>query len=89
MTLWFRRCYVADILSGKKRDTIRRVGSRLPRVGQEVSLSVGPRPAFARALITSADPVSLAELDQERAAAVQQMYGSDPLVRLRFDLVAP
>lgn len=50
-SLWFKQIYVQPILSGEKNYTVRKEGNRNPSVGEIVSLTVGPRPAFARAKI--------------------------------------
>ena len=86
--LWFKSEFVAPILKGQKTDTIRKDSDRLPVSGEIVSFSVGPRPAFARALIVSVAPVSLSDLDPERRAQVVQSLGKSKqrLVRLTFSV---
>jgi len=88
-TLWFRGCFRAAILRGEKTDTIR-MTCRL-REGEHVALSVGPRPAFARARVTRITRVTLADLCAERRAQVLACYpdlGPAALVwRIEFELV--
>ena len=50
-SLWFKQIYVQPILSGEKNYTVRKEGKRNPAVGETVALTVGPRPAFAKAKI--------------------------------------
>jgi hypothetical protein len=86
-TLWFKSCYVADILAGKKRDTIRRASGRLPMLGETVAFSVGPRTPFARARIAAVEQI--ADLPDWRKNQVVDAYGEVPAdaVRLVFELV--
>jgi hypothetical protein len=85
-TLWFKSCYAPDILAGRKIDTIRKMSNRLPRVGETVAFTVGPRPPFARATITNVEHVS--ELPEWRKKQVVDIYGEIPAdaVRLVFQL---
>ena len=50
-SLWFKQIYVEPILSGKKNYTVRKQAKRNPNKGDIVALTVGPRPAFAKAKI--------------------------------------
>lgn len=83
--LWFKHIYVADILSGIKTDTIRRASPRLPKAGDQVMFSVGPRPPFARALIVSITAVD--GMTRDRQAQVNACLGdtsNHDLVCLEF-----
>ena len=85
-TLWFKQEFVAPILAGMKRDTIRFQSSRLPSIGDVVAFSVGPRPAFARATISHIEDVLPQALTQERAQQLARcaIDETKPLVRLTF-----
>ena len=87
-TLWFKSEFVPDILAGRKTDTIRRASSRLPVAGDIVAFSVGPRPAFAIAVILEVLPVAPAEIASERLQTLARCgTGTDgPLDRLTFAL---
>jgi hypothetical protein len=84
-SLWFKAEFVEAILSGKKRDTIRRASNRLPVVGEQVAFSVGPRTPFTVAEITAITP---ARMNATRRNAVAKLYGNaDNMVMLRFRLL--
>lgn len=88
--LWFKSEFVASILAGEKCDTIRKASSRgLPKVGDVVTFSVGPRPAFARATVLTIEPVLPDDLHVSRKSAVKTIYGDETLalVRLTFRLM--
>lgn len=90
MNMWFRGEYEVPILTGRKRSTVRRASTRLPRVGQEIGLSRGARPAFARAVVTHV--ASLSEMSPQKAAELRACYGEDidlaELRVIRFRLVS-
>jgi hypothetical protein len=90
--LWFKQEFVGSILSGEKRDTIRKASRRLPQAGDIVQFSVGPRPAFARARITAVTPVRHASISAARRAQLARCYEAadpaDDMVRLTFDLLS-
>lgn len=71
-------------LSGTKVDTIRKRHAGLPRLGEVVGLSVGPRRAFATAIVVAVEPVS--ELPAERRDELAAIYGDDArdMVRVSF-----
>ena len=75
-TLWFKSRFVEAILSGAKTDTVRSLQSRSPGVGERVALSVGPRPAFAQAMITGVEEVRAADLGPQRRAEVTRLCGA-------------
>lgn len=90
MTLWFKNIFVADILSGAKRDTMRPISSRkAPRPGDRIKLSVGPRPAFAEAVVESVEIITLRSLPEWRRAQVLACYPDAPpqLRRIAFRVV--
>jgi hypothetical protein len=86
-SLWFKQRYVAPILAGEKRDTVR-LRTRLA-AGDVIGLSVGPRTPFATAEILSVERVTLADLMPERAAEVAALVGeAEYFVRIRFRVLA-
>ncbi len=87
--IWFKKSFVAPILSGEKSDTYRGGGFRKPHVGQMVGLSVGPRLPFATALVTAVEDVDPASIEPSRRAAVAGMCGdtTERLVRVAFRVV--
>jgi len=50
-SLWFKEKYVKPILSGEKNYTIRKKSNRNPNIGEIITLTVGPRPPFAKVKI--------------------------------------
>lgn len=88
-TLWFKQCYVAPILAGEKIDTIRRESNRLPNVGDQVALTVGPRPAFGAAEIVQRELIDLESLTETRRREVLGIYADEtgPMTRLTFRLL--
>ncbi len=100
LTLWFRNDYVDPILAGTKTSTIRRQNGRLPRAGDVVAASVGPRPAFATLKIRSVETLRLIQIDDRlarddgfpnaktlRARLVETYPGETNFVLIRFDVV--
>lgn len=87
-TLWFKGEFVAPILSGEKRDTIRKASTRIPKCGDIVAFSVGPRPAFAKARILSVKKTNPSQLSTSRLAQVAGCYDAsvEQLVRISFEL---
>lgn len=87
-TLWFKFEFVAPILSGEKRDTIRAQSTRLPRVGDVVAFSVGPRTPFAQCVIDRIETVTPDDLPQDRSQQLARcaIDATKPLVRLMFSL---
>lgn len=85
-SLWFKQCFVADILAGRKTDTMRPLSARLPAAGDLVRLCVGPRPPFAEAKIKSVEIIELVSLSAERRGALSRCYRDPPsrLARLVF-----
>jgi len=84
-SLWFKNEYVQPILSGDKKDTIRKSSNHLPKIGEEVELSVGPARVFAKALILSIAPIGA--LSKEREQEVVKIYGSlENLVCVAFNI---
>jgi hypothetical protein len=85
--IWFKGEFVADILSGAKRDTIRQ-WKRLPKVGDVLSCCVGPRPPFALVRVESVEVAR--DIEPARRAALFSIYGPlvpVDLVRITFSLV--
>lgn len=82
---------MTDILSGAKSDTIRKASKRLPGIGEVVTLCVGPRPAFAHALIVKIEPIDPRKLPKWRRDQVLGCYAgmSGTFCRLSFRLVTP
>ncbi len=111
LTLWFRNDYVDPILAATaplsppwyaatKTSTIRRQNGRLPRAGDVVAASVGPRPAFATLKIRSVETLRLIQIDDRlarddgfpnaktlRARLVETYPGETNFVLIRFDVV--
>jgi hypothetical protein len=85
-SLWFKATFVKPILSGQKTDTIRRASNRLPAVGDQIALSVGPREPFATAEVLSVEPAVMSASKREKVA---KLYGDDldNMVTIRFRLV--
>jgi hypothetical protein len=85
-TLWFKSEFVVPIMSGEKRDTIRRRSNRLPRAGEVVAFSVGPRPAFAHAVVESVE--SVGHIQALRRDRLHELIGEGgDMVRIRFTLL--
>lgn len=90
MNLWFPQKYVAAILDGSKRDTVRSLNRQNNKlvVGERVRMSVGPRPAFATALITKLERLTWAELSDEKRQELVGLGMQDDgrvLLRVSFD----
>jgi len=87
-SIWFKQCYVADILSGAKRDTIRAPKRAPPEVGSIVALSVGPVRPFATARVIDVSPIKASALEPARRAELRALYGKAkvPLIRIQFEL---
>lgn len=85
-TLWLKSEYVAPILAKKKRDTIRRRTNRLPQAGEVVAFAVGPRPAFATAVVESVESVGVlpAERRERLAELLDGETGDMVLIRFRL-----
>jgi len=85
----FREEFVAPILDGRKTSTIR---GRKPahRVGDVVTLHVGPRPPFATARIVAIEPVDWAELSPDQRKRLYATYGDrEHLWRVAFAVAEP
>jgi hypothetical protein len=99
--LSFRQMYVAPIMRGEKRATIRRASNRLPRQGDDVVLTVGPRPPFAHATVRRVERFTLDDCERWFAVdghpnaevmrrAIVDLYGEDAeLVVIEFALRRP
>lgn len=87
-TMWFKSCYVQQILSGTKTDTIRKTSDYLPKKGDVVGFSVGPRLVFCKARIDNVINIKVSELPRERAAELKALYGEvDNLTQLQFSVL--
>lgn len=88
-TLWFKSEFVAPILSGEKRDTIRAQSTRLPRAGDVVAFSVGPRAPFAQCIIDRVETITPRNLTQRRSQQLERcaIDATKPLVCLTFSLL--
>ena len=75
-TMWFKGKYVEPILSGSKVDTVRKNSNRLPKEGEQVKFTVGPKPAFAIAVVQSIENVN--KLPEWRRKQVVQCLGDLP-----------
>lgn len=75
-TLWFKGKYVEPILSGSKADTVRKNSPRLPKEGEKVKFTVGPRPEFAIAVIDSIERIN--SLPEWRRKQVIECLGDLP-----------
>ena len=86
--LWFKQCYVEPILKKIKVDTIRKVISPLPKIGDEVSFSVGPRLPFAIAVILKKEIICISSVDSSKKQELQKIYPSysGDLIRLTYKL---
>jgi hypothetical protein len=88
---WFKQRYVGTILSGEKTDTIRPLSAsrRLPAIGEQVALSVGPRSPFATVVVEAVESVDPADLPADRAGRLAGIYGGEGrrFMRLRFRVV--
>ena len=93
VNLWFKATYVHPILAGVKRDTVRQATPRIRKlaVGQRVSFSVGPRPAFALATIESIELVAFGELPLEKQRVLERLgyvaSEATPFARIGFHKV--
>ena len=86
-TLWFKARYASPILSGEKRDTIRRRSNRY-RVGEIVALTIGPRPSFAIVRIVAIEPAAPESLDPERRATINDLLGTEgSLDKITFEVL--
>jgi len=79
-SLWFKQVYVEDILAGVKSDTYRKP-TEVAHVGQPLVFSVGPRPPFARGIVTEVRDERPEELAPERLATLIRFYGVQPFYR--------
>jgi hypothetical protein len=96
--LSFQRGYMDAILAGRKTATVRRVHNHLPKRGDDIVLTNGPRPAFAHAVVRRVERFTLAECPRwYRAdghaspevmhAAIVELYGDHAeLVVIEFRL---
>ncbi len=85
-SLSFKIMYVDAIIDGSKTSTIRK--STPLRAGDVVALTVGPRPAFATARVTSVESITLDDLEVEQLESVRALYpSSSVLVRVSFVLI--
>ena len=88
-TLWFKSEFVDAIVRGVKTDTIRRSSTRLPRIGEIVRLTVGPRSPFAHVRVLTVTSVNADLLPAEKRHQIFACYARDsgPFVRITFELV--
>ncbi|GHU36815.1 hypothetical protein AGMMS50256_33930 [Betaproteobacteria bacterium] len=75
----FKKKFEADIVSGKKRQTIRRLGKRRPpHVGERLYLFVGQRTAFCRRIMetvcTKVTPINIYPLRHAVAITEGEMW---------------
>jgi hypothetical protein len=88
-TLWFKSQFVDPILRGDKIDTIRPIDRRRFVVGERIGLTVGARPPFAVAIITSIEEVDAASIEIARLASVKVLIGAAARYRkIGFELVS-
>lgn len=85
-TLWFKSRFVASILDGSKRDTIR-ARIRL-REDEVVGFSVGPRKPFATAKITKIEKIDPAQLPPQRKSQVEECVElAREMWRINFEII--
>jgi hypothetical protein len=77
-SLWFKQCYVSDILSGVKTSTYRLKRPRFV-TNDVVTASVGPRLPFIHLRINRIDELTFHELAQETQNAISAMYNVDSI----------
>lgn len=86
--MWFKQRFVRDIVIGAKVDTIRKESRRLPRVGDTINVSVGPRSPFASLRIVCITPVATENIAPDRQASLKSMVDtSQPMVQIAFEVV--
>jgi len=90
-SVWFTAALAADVLAGRKMETVRPNRSGLPNPGEVVRAQCGPRPPFALLTVDSHEIISIASMDADRQSSLQRLYPhkdltSVDLVRLRFRL---
>ena len=98
----FRGRYIEPILAGTKTTTVRKAHGApgLPRVGEVVGMRCRyDRPPFVYAQVTEVEPYRLANATDDDAqadghgdatewvAAIRDVYGDAPLVRVRWVLL--
>lgn len=88
-SLWFKQCYVADILNGTKSDTCR---IKRPRFAENeiISASVGPIRPFANLRVESITELSVNELPNDKHAELSALYDLtdvDVLYRISFSIL--
>lgn len=85
----FRQEFVAPVLDGRKTSTIR--GRKLAyRVGNVVTLHVGPRPPFANARIIAVESIGWDELSPDQRERLHATYGDRrQLWRIEFIVTEP
>jgi hypothetical protein len=88
-SLWFKQVYVADILSGQKCDTIRKMSAfNKFNPDEPVQLQVGPRKPFAIAFITQVAKLERKYIQKERLTTLDNIYGcTDFFTIIRFKII--
>lgn len=87
-SLWFKQCYVNDILSGAKSSTYRLKRPRFAD-GDVVSASVGPRLSFALLRVDSISEVDLTSLSTAKhneLAALYDLSNIELLYHIEFSI---
>lgn len=86
-TIWFKGHYVDPILNGEKTNSLRANPPHFA-VGDTVNFSVGPRPPFARALITAICNIPWTALTPSEQSSMENLYGSLQSVwRFHFEII--
>lgn len=72
-SLWFKQCYVADILNGTKSNTYR---IKRPRFleGETISASVGPIRPFVILRVDELAEIAVNELSADKYAELAALY---------------
>ena len=89
-SLWFKQIYVESIINGSKKDTIRNLSARLPKIGEIINFSVGPRKPFASAKIVKIEDVNLNQIVSSRKDQVTACYSdiNKKFVKVSFQLIS-
>jgi hypothetical protein len=72
-SLWFKQCYVADILNGTKSNTYRVKRPRFVE-GETISASVGPIRPFVILRVDELAELSVNELSSEKHSELSALY---------------
>lgn len=88
-SLWFKQCYIADILNGTKSNTYRIKRPRFVE-GETISASVGPIRPFVILRIDEITEITVNELSADKYAELSTLYDLtdvDILYRISFSIL--